>query len=403
MKLVSTNPASGYSVVGSVDISTDAEIHSKVAEANKASLSWKEMGIKKRISLLKPICKEFKSHSDEIASLITNEMGKPLENAKTEASGYIKELEWFFNNAEAALAEEVTYEDTKSVHKIVYEPFGTAAVITPWNYPFGMAIWGVFPNLIAGNTAVFKTSEECPLIGKFIEKIMTKHLPKGVFSEVYGAEDVDVKEVAPLIYNERFWNCGQSCDALKRLIVHKSIFDILVSELKNIVEKKKIGDPRSKVDLGRLVAKRQVVLLEEQMKDAVNKGAHVITGGHKPKLDGAFYEPTILTNITKDMRVWKEEVFGPVLPVISFKTEDEAIALANDTSYGLGSRILSKNKERAKRVAARLEAGTVEINGASRWLSCNPFGGYKNSGMGREHGIVGFRELCQIKVVSIEK
>lgn len=454
MKLVSTNPASGYSVVGSVDISTDAEIHSKVAEANKASLSWKEMGIKKRISLLKPICKEFKSHSDEIASLITNEMGKPLENAKSEASGYIKELEWFFNNAEAALAEEVTYEDTKSVHKIVYEPFGTAAVITPWNYPFGMAIWGVFPNLIAGNTAVFKTSEECPLIGKFIEKIMTKHLPKGVFSEVYGAgdvgeklarsnvnliwftgsskvgkllykiaaekfikvilelggsnpcivfEDVDVKEVAPLIYNERFWNCGQSCDALKRLIVHKSIFDILVSELKNIVEKKKIGDPRSKVDLGSLVAKRQVVLLEEQMKDAVNKGAHVITGGHKPKLDGAFYEPTILTNITKDMRVWKEEVFGPVLPVISFKTEDEAIALANDTSYGLGSRILSKNKERAKRVAARLEAGTVEINGASRWLSCNPFGGYKNSGMGREHGIVGFRELCQIKVVSIEK
>lgn len=454
MKLVSTNPASGYSTVGSVDISTDTEIHSKVTEANKAALDWKEMGTKKRISLLKPICEEFKSRLDEIASLITNEMGKPIESAKSEASGYIEELEWFFNHAEAALADEITHEDTKSIHKIVYEPLGTAAVITPWNYPFGMAIWGIFPNLIAGNTVIFKTSEECPLIGKLIEDVITKHLPKGVFSELYGAgdigeklarsdvrliwftgssrvgkllykiaadkfikvilelggsnpcivfEDVDVKEAAPLIYNERFWNCGQSCDALKRLIVHESIFDILVSELKNIVEKKKIGDPHSKVDLGSLVAKRQVVLLEEQVNDAVNKGAYVITGGHAPKLNGAFYEPTILTNITRDMRVWKEEVFGPVLPIVSFKTEDEAVTLANDTTYGLGSRVLSKDKERAKRVAARIEAGTVEINGVSRWLSCNPFGGYKSSGIGREHGTVGFRELCQIKVVSMEK
>ncbi len=454
MKLVSTSPSSGYSVLGSVDISTDSEIRSKVTEANKATLMWKELGVKKRIDLLKPVYKEFKNRSDEIASLITNEMGKPIEAAKSEASGYLKELKWFFNHAEAALADEVTYEDAKSVHKIVYEPLGTAAVITPWNYPFGMAVWGIFPNLIAGNTVVFKTSEECPLIGKLVEDVVTKHLPKGVFSEVYGAgdvgeklarsdvnliwftgssrvgkllykiaadkfikvvlelggsnpcivfEDVDVKRAAPLIYNERFWNCGQSCDALKRLIVHESVFDGLVSELKTIVEKKKVGDPHSKVDLGSLVAKRQVVLLEEQVKDAVNKGARVITGGHTPELDGAFYEPTILTNITRDMRVWKEEIFGPVLPIVPFKAEDEAVALANDTQYGLGSRILSKDKARAERVAARIEAGTVEINGASRWLSCNPFGGYKNSGMGREHGVVGFRELCQIKVVSMEK
>ena len=157
MKLVSTNPASGYSTIGSVDISTDTEIHSKVADANKAALTWKEMGIKKRISLLKPICEEFKSRSDEIASLITAEMGKPIEGAKSEASGHIKELEWFFNHAEAALADEITFEDAKSVHKIVYEPLGTVAVITPWNYPFGMAVWGIFPNLIAGNTLVFKT------------------------------------------------------------------------------------------------------------------------------------------------------------------------------------------------------------------------------------------------------
>lgn len=120
-------------------------------------------------------------------------------------------------------------------------------------------------------------------------------------------------------------------------------------------------------------------------------------------LAGAFYEPTILTNITREMRVWTEEVFGPVLPVISFQTEEKAIAMANDTSYGLGSRVFTKDPGRAKRVAARIEAGTVEINQVSRWLACNPFGGYKQSGLGREHGVVGFRELCQIKVISAEK
>ncbi len=456
MKLVSTNPARGYEVVGSVDVSTDEEIRSKVSLANKAETAWKELGVSKRIELLKPVCKEFRLRQKEIASLITNEVGKPVSEAKSEASGFVEEFEWFLSNAGKALADETTHEDSSSVHKIVYEPMGTAAVITPWNYPFGMAAWGIFPNLIAGNTVVFKTSEECPLTGKFIEEVISRHkLPEGVFSEVYGAgdvgeklarsnvkliwftgstrvgkllyriaaekfikvilemggsspcivfEDADIKETVPLIYSERFGNCGQSCDALKRLIVHESIFDRLISELKKVVESKKVGDPKSSdTDLGSLVAKRQQILLEEQVKDAVDKGARVVTGGHAPKLNGAFYEPTLLINITKDMRVWKEEVFGPVLPVVPFKTEDEAVALANDTTYGLGSRVISKNTERAKRVASKIEAGTVEVNTASRWISCNPFGGYKNSGMGREHGTVGFRELCQIKVISMSK
>src|SRR5260370_5510726 len=120
-------------------------------------------------------------------------------------------------------------------------------------------------------------------------------------------------------------------------------------------------------------------------------------------LKGAYYPPTVLDNITKDMRVWTEEVFGPVLPVVTFKTEEEAIQLANNTPFGLGSRVISKDEERAQRVAAKLEAGTVEINEGDRWLTCNPFGGYKNSGMGREHGQQGFRELCQVKVISSSK
>ena len=145
-------------------------------------------------------------------------------------------------------------------------------------------------------------------------------------------------------------------------------------------------------------------MLEEQVNDAVKKGAKIITGGRKPdNLKGAYYMPTILTNISKNMRVWNEEVFGPVLIVHKFKTEDEAVELANDTKYGLGSLVFTNDKKRAHRVASRLETGTVEINSAIHWFTCNPFGGYKESGMGREHGKHGFHELCQIKVISEEK
>ena len=140
------------------------------------------------------------------------------------------------------------------------------------------------------------------------------------------------------------------------------------------------------------------------MKDALDKGAKIVTGGSSPEnVKGAFYLPTLLTNINKEMQVWNEEVFGPVLPVITFETEEEAISLANDTVYGLGSIVFTKDLERAKGVASKINSGTVEINNTLHWLSCNPFGGYKKSGMGREHGVVGFRELCQIKVVSMEK
>ena len=454
-KLISTNPAKNYEVIGQVDVSTDEEIKEKVELANKAKLAWKELGVKKRIEFLKPILGEFEKRKSELSLLITKEMGKPITEAKLD--GFFEEFEWFMDNGEKALADEITHEDEKSIHKITYEPYGVAAVITPWNFPVGMFIWGTIPNLIAGNTVVFKTSEECPLVGKLIEEIMnSKDLPGGVFSEVYGDgsvgqklaeskvnliwftgstrvgkllykiaaekfikailemggsspavlfEDVDVPDVIPEIYTERFRNCGQVCDSVKRLIVHESIFEKVVQGLKQEIKKKIIGDPSSeKTQIGSLVAKRQLDLLESQAKDAVGKGAKVIIGGKSPaELKGAFYEPTILINITKDMRVWTEEVFGPVLPIVSFKTEEEAIELANDTPYGLGSRVYSKDIERAKRVASKIEAGTVEINHGSRWLPCNPFGGFKSSGMGREHGIAGLRELCQIKVISIGK
>ncbi len=455
-KIISSNPAKDYNVIGEVETSSDKEIEEKVKLANNAKLKWKELGLKKRIEIIKPIGEEFKKRADEIAKLITQEIGKPIKETIHETNYFLDEFEWFIKNAESAIAEKITHQDENSIHKIVYEPYGTVAVITPWNYPFGMAIGGIIPNLIVGNAVVFKISEECPLVGKLIEEIINSHnLPIGVFSALYGDgkvgkklaesdinliwftgstkvgkflyklaaekfirvilelggsnpgivfKDVNIPEVIPTIYSGRYENCGQVCDAIKRLIVHESIFDEVTSQLKDFIKTKIVGDPNNnESDIGSLVAKRQLILLEEQVKDAIEKGAKVIIGGKSPEnLSGAFYEPTILTNISKDMRVWKEEVFGPVLPIVTFKTEEEAIELANDTTYGLGSRVFSNDIEQAERVASRINAGNVEINQANRWLLCNPFGGYKQSGIGREHGKIGFQELCQIKVISKE-
>ncbi|MFH1030367.1 MAG: aldehyde dehydrogenase family protein [bacterium] len=454
-KLISTNPARNYEIVGEVAISADEDIKRKVALANAVKKKWKEMGIEKRIQLLTPVGEEFKVRASEIAEIITKEMGKPIKESIREVNGDVGEFDWYLKHIPEALKDEITFQDKKTLHKIVYEPYGAAAVISPWNFPFGVTISVIASNLIAGNVVIFKISEECPLTGKLMEEIINNHgLPPGVFSEVYGAgdvgeklaksdidlicftgstrtgqslykiaadkfikailemggsnpciifEDADLDKAIPIIYKGRFSNCGQVCVSIKRLLIHESIFDETLKRLENLIKTKRIGDPMNQdTDMGSLAAKRQLLLLQEQVKDAVNKGAKIIKGKEIcENLKGAYYPQTILTDISQEMRVWKEEVFGPVLSVIKFKTEEEAIALANDTIYGLGSRVFSKNIERAERVASQIQAGTVEINEGNRWHPFNPFGGYKKSGMGRQQGTLGFRELCQIKVVSI--
>lgn len=454
MKLVSANPARNYEAVGEVEVSSPAEIKAKIAKARAATIAWKELGVEARIKLLEPIRDEFADRIEEIAQLVSRETGKPIKQSLAEVTRYsTEELTWFLENGAKALADEVTLQDDESLHRIKYEPHGVVAAIAPWNFPFGMAVWGIFPNLVAGNTVVFKTSEESPLVGKLVEEIISNHdLPEGVFAEVYGAgdvgqqlaegdidliwftgstrtgkalykiaaekfikvvlemggsnpcvvfDDVDAEEAAPVIYNGRFQHCGQVCSALKRLIVHESIAKDLTKQLKHLLDKQQIGDPLDEnTTISSLVAKRQQDLVGSQLQDALDKGAVVAAQRPVPKdLKGAFVPPTLLTNITKDMRVWKEEVFGPVFPIVTFKTEEEAVALANDTPYGLGARVMSNDKQRAERVAAKIDGGSISLNLEARFVACDPFGGYKNSGMGRERGIHGLRELCQIKVV----
>lgn len=217
-------------------------------------------------------------------------------------------------------------------------------------------------------------------------------------------EDVDIDESVEQIFSKRFLNNGQACSSLKRLIVHESIFENVVKKLTKILESKKVGDPEDEeTDFGSLVSKKQLDILQSQVSDSINKGAKIIIGGKTPdNLKGAYFLPTILTNIRPDMKVWNEEVFGPVLPIVPFKTEEEAISLANDTKYGLGAYIYTRDKERFLRVASKIDAGVIRMNQAQTSYN-SPFGGYKMSGMGREHGRVGFHELCQIKTIAMIK
>ena len=456
-KIISTNPAKNYEIVWEVEVTPNEEILSKIEQAHEAKKSRKDLWITQRIEMLKPICQEFKNRKVDIARLITQETWKPITQSLSEAVWYVEEFEYFLENAESALAEKITHEDNYSIHKMIYEPYGVAWVITPRNFPFGMAIRWIVPNLIVWNTVVFKISEECPLVWKLIEEVISnQNLPQWVFSEIYWAwdvweflskgdldyirftwstkvghqlyqtasekfikvllemgwsnpcivfEDADIDVSVDRIYRGRFQNCWQVCDAIKRLIVHESVLDKTLSWLKDVVESKIIGDSmNADTDIWSLVAKRQLDLIKRQFDDAVSKWAHVICWWNEVKdHQGAFFEPTILANITRDMLVRKEETFWPLLPVITFTTEEEAIELANDTIYWLWSRIITENKERAVRVSSQIKAWTVEINDWSRWLSCNPFGWYKMSWMWREHGDVWFRELCQIKVISMSK
>jgi len=441
------------SILGQVEISTTDEVQAKVAAARAALPAWRARGVSGRVELIKRFVNIFEQRANEFAELASKEMGMPLEASKSDVADAMQFLSWYAHNAEKYLSPEVTFENEKEVHTVYREPYGVAAVIVPWNYPASNFVWGCGQNLLAGNTVVFKHSEEVPLCGKLIEEMMVAAgIPDDVFSEVYGRgpvgallsrqdvdlicftgstdtglslyrtaaqsmkkicmelggsapgivfEDADLNEATSAIYAARFSNAGQMCDALKRLLVHESVWDPMVEKLVAKLEHIQVGNPLSaQFQMGPLVAKRQVDLLERQVADAVAKGAIVIKGGKQPGIAGAYYEPTLLSNITRDMRVWQEEVFGPVFPIMRFSTEEDAVALANDTQFGLGGYIFTNDPKRAERVAPQLQTGMVSVNGVSYVKPMNPFGGYKVSGLGREHGHFGFEEVTQTKVIA---
>jgi acyl-CoA reductase-like NAD-dependent aldehyde dehydrogenase len=384
-------------------------------------------------------------------------MGKPISESLSECNGRATSLELNIERSIRVLEPQVL--DSYDTHQteLHFEPIGVVASIAPWNYPTSQFLIAVGQPLLAGNTVVFKHSEEVPLTSKFLADLMDEAgFPEGVFTTVYGDgkvgemlidqdidlilftgsspvgeklykkaaekfipavlemggsspaiifDDVDLDEVCLSVFNERFSNNGQICCALKRLIVHESIQDEVITKLTKIIEKQIVGDPMDKkTTIGSLSSKHQLETLEEQVENARQKGATIVAGSKQPEgLNGAYYIPTLITNTTPDMKVITEEVFGPVLPIITFKTEDEAMEIANNTPFGLSAFVYSKDIERANRVANALEAGQVSINGYSYFSTNAPFGGYKKSGIGRTKGDIGFLHVTRQKVIASPK
>ncbi len=456
-ELISTNPARGYEEVGRVTVSTEADIKNAVQKARLALPAWKALSPKERGAYFQKFLAIYREHVDELATLQTKEMGKPITQSLGECNGRGATLELNIERSIKILEPQIldVYDEYQT--EMHFEPYGVVAAIAPWNYPTSQFLIAVGQPLLAGNTMVFKHSEECPLTSQFLANLMKEAgFPEGVFTCVYGDsavgkilidqnidliiftgsstvgqviykkaaekfipailemggsspgiifEDVNLDETCLSVFKERFNNNGQICCALKRLIVHKSMYDNVVKRLTEIIKDQVVGDPlNKKTTIGSLSAKRQLDALEIQVEDARKKGATIVVGGTQPQgLNGAFYMPTLITNTTPDMKVVTEEVFGPVLPVIPFSTEEEALAIAHNTPYGLSAFVYSKDLKRADRVAHALESGQISINGCSYFSTNAPFGGYKKSGIGRTKGDIGFLAVTQQKVISRPK
>ena len=455
MKIKSYNPANNE-LLGEVKQTDINEIKDIVNESRKAFETWGYLSIEQRVLYIERLKDIIKSKKREFAELITNEMGMPISESLYDIDSGLEYIEWYIDNVEKVIGDKITYEDEKEIDKIIFEPKGVVAVIIAWNFPFSSFVWQAVTNLIVGNTVIIKHSELVPLCSKFIYDMVNSVLPENVYNVVYGAgdvgkalaeqeidlicftgstrtgqslykiagekfieavmecggsapgivfEDADVDDIIEAMYINKFANSGQICDGQKRLIVHNSKIEEVCNKFKLLVESKNIGNPLDeKTEIGPLVSKEQLEKIENQMADAINKGAKVICGGQRLKnTDGNYYLPTILTNITKEMKVYNEEVFGPVIPIIGFDTIEEAIELANDTEYGLGGYIYTKDRKKFDTVVKQLKTGMIALNNLYYLRPCNPFGGYKKSGIGRNNSEFGLKELCNIKVVTYEK
>lgn len=452
--ITSTNPAKGYKVLGEVQISTEAEVKEAVLSARKAFPLWSALAVDERAKYLQNWVNELEKRSDEIATLISQEMGKPISNAKDEVSTAIEDVNWIIANADSVLSHTTIREDNESAVDRYIEPYGVTAAIAAWNFPLTNFKECVLQDLVAGNAVVFKHSEETPLVGKMIDELMdAAGFPSGVFTQVYGAgevgniltnqdvnfisfigsskvgralykkaadkfinvrlemggsspaivfEDVDIAATAKQVVSDRFFSCGQVCDGLKRLIVQESIYDEFLVAVKKEVEAIPFGSPdKEDTVVSSLVADRQVQPILDQINRSLEAGAKVLVGGKKSEeLDGAYIEPTLMSDITEGMAVWSEEVFGPVLPVMPFTNEVEAIRLANNTEYGLGAFVHTADKKRAMRVAKSIDAGQIATNSVHNYYPSVCFGGYKASGIGRTSGPEGLLAGTQIKIIT---
>ncbi len=451
MKITTVNPATEQ-ILAEYDAINPQQVHREVQDSRKVFESiWRKFDISERAKLLRSVGHILRSRKNEFATIITNEMGKPITQSLAEVEKCAWVCDFYADNGQKFLQPESIQTDAKDSY-VRFDPLGVIGCIMPWNFPFWQVLRFCIPALFAGNTVVLKHSSVCPLSGNTLQLILEEAgFPKGVFRHVVGnylvgealassdvdavsitgsteagkkvagiasnnlhkfilelggsdpfivLKDADIDKAAKIGVASRFLNNGQSCIAAKRFIVEETVVNEFTKKFLGYVEEQKVGDPLDpKTTIGPLVRGDSRSIIARQLEESKKMGADVLFGGNAPKRTGFFFNPTVVSKVTPDMTISREEVFGPIAPIIVAKNAFEAVRYANDTEFGLGSSIWSENYARDNNLAKDIEAGMVFINSMVISDPRVPFGGIKSSGIGRELSNYGLKEFVNIKSV----
>ena len=452
MRFAVSNPADG-AVIASVPDLGAAETRRAIAAAEAALPAWRARTAKERAAVLRRWFELIMAHQEDLAVLMTAEQGKPLAEARGEVAYGASFIEWFAEEGKRVYGDVIPGHAADKRIVVVKQAIGVVAAITPWNFPIAMITRKAGPALAAGCTIVIKPAEDTPLCALALAELAERAgVPRGVLNVVTsnraaevggeltanpavrklsftGSTEVGkllmaqcagtVKKVAlelggnaPFIVFDdadldaavagamasKYRNAGQTCVCANRLLVQDGVHDAFAAKLAEAVAKLKVGPGLAgEVQQGPLINQDAVAKVEELLGDAVEKGAKIVCGGKRHALGGTFFEPTILTGVTPAMRVAREEIFGPVAPLFRFHTEEEAIRMANDTEFGLAAYFYARDIARVWRVAEGLEYGIVGINEGIISTEVAPFGGVKESGIGREGSKYGIDDFVEIK------
>lgn len=462
-EIVSYDPATGDEI-GRAPLSLPEEVEKAVGRARVAQHAWASLSFRQRARVILKARELMLAERDEIALLISRETGKPVAEALSmEIVPTLDAMHYFAHASESLLSPQKIdigqYGLMGRSSKIMFRPLGVVGIISPWNFPLATPADEVVMALMAGNAVVLKPSELTPLIALKIGDLFRRAgLPAGLLEILTGdgstgaalvdarvdkimftgsvatgkrvaeaaakyltpvvlelggkdpmivLEDADIANAARGAVWGAFANSGQACASVERCYVQESIaskfIERVVAETESLKQGLGTGDA---VDIGAMSNERQLQIVADHVNDAKQRGAKVLIGGQRGKnLEGLFYEPTVLTNVDHEMAIMRDETFGPVLPVMTFKTEDEAVKLANDSVYGLTASVWTKNIARGQRLAERIEAGTVMVNEVvyTHGIAQTPWGGVKDSGYGRTHGRMGLLELVHAQHIHVNR
>ncbi|MDP4172406.1 MAG: NAD-dependent succinate-semialdehyde dehydrogenase [Bacteroidota bacterium] len=453
MPIKSINPATGE-VIKVLDELTEDQVYQEIDKAYSTFQSWKKTSYKERRAHLKKASTILKDEKYNYAKILTLEMGKPIRQAVSEVEKCAWVCEYYADNIEKILKKEVIQTDASESY-VEFDPLGVVLAIMPWNFPYWQVFRFAAPALVAGNVGLLKHSSNVPMSALAIEEIFMKAgFPSGTFKtllvgssrmediinhpkvsavtltgsegagkkvasaagknlkktvlELGGSDpfivlaDADIEAASNMAVKSRIINNGQSCIAAKRFIVVKEIAKQFEERFVEIVNDLKIGDPMDeRNDLGPIAREDLLLTIDEQVKQSVKMGAKLLSGGKRLEVHGYYYPATVLSDVKKGMPVYEQETFGPIAAIIVAEDQDDAIRIANDSPYGLGASLWTRNLSNAKELASRIESGSVFINGMVKSDPRLPFGGIKISGYGRELSHYGIKEFINIKTVWI--